>query len=139
MITTIYIANDPTHLARLANEASMTPTFARWPELISTTPRYMMPDANRLPLGAKQIIARCPHLVGLTVVTMSEYVILWMMREVGCKRMKPEDLRIVFIHGDGRPQQIRVDEIGELIDRWPGGFFDERADLLFYDPDEVTS
>jgi hypothetical protein len=30
-----------------------------------------------------------------------------------------------------RIQRLRVDEYGEFSDRWPHGFFEERADELF--------
>jgi hypothetical protein len=46
----------------------------------------------------------------------------------------PEDLSINFIETgkDGIScTQIRVDEDGDFIDRWPQGFFDERAGELF--------
>ena len=35
----------------------------------------------------------------------------------------------VELYCDGK--RIRIDATGELIDKWPGGFFCERAALLF--------
>jgi hypothetical protein len=60
------------------------------------------------------------------VVTLSEFVILWFLREVREGRMVPDS---VELYCDGN--RIRIDMDGELIDRWPEGFYRDRADLLF--------
>jgi hypothetical protein len=78
------------------------------------------------PVHPKRQIKMCPELVGKAIVTLSEYIILWFLHEIRESDMKPEDLELWC---DG--QRIRVDAEGELIDRWPGGFYRERADLLF--------
>lgn len=46
----------------------------------------------------------------------------------------PDDLNVVYvecIEGETRLIPLRVDDDGEFIDRWPNGFFGERAEELF--------
>jgi hypothetical protein len=80
-----------------------------------------------LPFHPAEQIANAHRLVGQNIVTLSEYIILWFLREIGEGRMQPEDVEL-FCDGS----RIRIDVEGELIDKWPGGFFRERAELLFY-------
>lgn len=52
----------------------------------------------------------------------------------GVPELKPEDIAIYFIDRDAdssHAKRLRIDETGEFIDPWPGGFFDERAEELF--------
>ena len=52
----------------------------------------------------------------------------------GVPDLKPEDIAIYFIDRDeysSHAKRLRIDESGEFIDPWPGGFFDERAEELF--------
>jgi hypothetical protein len=88
--------------------------------------KYKHGAAAPKPVHPVDQIEMCPELVGKVVVTLSEYIILWFLREIREGNMGPEDLEL---YCDG--QRIRVDSAGELIDRWPDGFFTERADLLF--------
>ena len=49
-------------------------------------------------------------------------------------RMSHDKLAVVFVEMDEHGIQlkkIRVDNQGEFIDRWPHGFFEERAEELF--------
>ncbi len=78
------------------------------------------------PVHPADQIELCPQLVGKVIITLSEYVILWFLREIEQGNLVPED---VELYCDG--QRIRIDETGELVDKWPGGFFRERAALLF--------
>jgi hypothetical protein len=78
------------------------------------------------PIHPAEQIENAHRLVGTTFITLSEHIILWFLREITEGRMEPED---VELHCDG--QRIRIDAEGELIDEWPGGFFRERAALLF--------
>ena len=87
------------------------------------------------PVSIAGQIADCPGMVGKTILTLSEVVILWFLSEVGAGRISPDDLAINYFTEDGEHRTIRVDETGELIDRWPGGFFDWRVPLLFGDED----
>ena len=48
--------------------------------------------------------------------------------------LSPGDLSVIYVEsGDGgvRFRPLRVDPEGEFIDRWPKGFFEERAEELF--------
>jgi hypothetical protein len=76
----------------------------------------------------------------LMVETHSEHLLLRVLRRirqaangelpVGSPRFSPDELSLLHVAegSDGvRLQRIRVDEDGGLLDRWPGGFFDERA------------
>jgi len=78
------------------------------------------------PLLPADQIELCPMLVGRAFVTLSEYIILWFLREIREGRLEPAD---VELHCD--EERIRIDYEGELINSWPGGFYRERAALLF--------
>jgi len=79
-----------------------------------------------MPIHPAVQIKNCPRLVGKTFPTLSEHIILWFLREIAEGRMEPDDVQLWC---DGH--LIRIDKDGELIDKWPGGFFRERAALLF--------
>jgi hypothetical protein len=64
-------------------------------------------------------------LIGKTFITFSEHIILWFLREITEGRMEPHE---VELYCDGI--RMEIDEEGDFR-RWPGGFFRERADLLF--------
>ena len=75
------------------------------------------------------------------IETHSEHLLLRIMRRIrettnGKRKdkiqIKPEDVQILFVmpnedeEGEGSVvKTIRLDEEGDLIDRWPGGFFEE--------------
>jgi energy-coupling factor transporter ATP-binding protein EcfA2 len=76
--------------------------------------------------------------------THSEHVMLRLLRRVRETAsgelenpeyaIQPDDLNVVYvdcIDGETRLIRLRVDEEGEFIDRWPNGFFGERAEELF--------
>ena len=49
-------------------------------------------------------------------------------------RLSPHDIAVIYIDnqkGGATAKHLRVDPQGEFIDRWPRGFFTERADELF--------
>ncbi|MCX6867695.1 MAG: DUF3696 domain-containing protein [Verrucomicrobia bacterium] len=48
--------------------------------------------------------------------------------------IRPEDVAVLYVQpgADGSTvEQLRVNELGEFIDEWPGGFFDERVKEVF--------
>ncbi len=61
--------------------------------------------------------------------THSEHLILRILRRIREGRLRPDDLSVLFVEPlPGRASRIvelRVDEEGDFIDRWPGGFFEE--------------
>jgi len=47
---------------------------------------------------------------------------------------QPENLSVIYVESGDQGVQfraLRVDKEGEFIDRWPKGFFEERAEELF--------
>ncbi len=78
------------------------------------------------------------------IETHSEHIILRILRRIrettenelppGAVGLKPDDLSVVYVDKTEAGvvlRNLRVDEEGEFIDRWPKGFFDERTDELF--------
>ena len=74
----------------------------------------------------------------------SEHLMLRLLRRIeethdnelpeGKPPLRPRQVSVVFIEqvdGEVRATPLRIDETGEFIDRWPGGFFRERAAELF--------
>jgi hypothetical protein len=60
--------------------------------------------------------------------THSEHLILRLMRRIREGKLNPSDIGVVFVeplaHGS-RFIELRIDEEGDFIDEWPGGFFEE--------------
>ena len=80
----------------------------------------------------------------LVLETHSEHIMLRLLRRIeethsgelppGAPALRPDQVSVVFIEqieGEVRATQLRIDESGEFIDRWPQGFFEERAEELF--------
>lgn len=80
----------------------------------------------------------------LLVETHSEHIMLRLLRRIrettenevplGVIGLSPDDLSVIYVEsGDSgvRFRPLRVDPEGEFIDRWPKGFFEERAEELF--------
>ena len=80
----------------------------------------------------------------LLIETHSEHIILRILRRIrettenelppGVAGLSPDDLSVIYVDKTEQGVQLlnlRVDEEGEFIDRWPKGFFDERTDELF--------
>lgn len=64
--------------------------------------------------------------------THSEYIVLWFLKEIREKRISNNDIKVYWVFEDGMVSDIRIDSDGDFIDRFPGGFYEERANLLFY-------
>lgn len=79
-----------------------------------------------LPRPPREIINETPTYVGKCIFTMSEYIVLWFLREIREGRMAPEEVQLFC-----NLEPIEINANGELIDEWPDGFFCERAELLF--------
>ncbi len=66
----------------------------------------------------------------LLLETHSEHLILRLLRRVREGVLNVDDLAILYVdlHEDGAAfiQPLELDRSGELIDGWPGGFFEER-------------
>ena len=89
-----------------------------------------------IPRHPSELLTMLHQLLGKTFVTVSEHLILMFLKEVRDGRMHPDELRIYcvdnsdFRHNHLPGRRIMVDEDGDMDD-WPGGFFRERAGLLF--------
>lgn len=66
----------------------------------------------------------------LLIETHSEHLVLRLLRRVREGVLAPADLSIQYVdlHQDGAAfiRRLEVDQDGDLIDGWPGGFFDDR-------------
>jgi predicted ATPase len=80
----------------------------------------------------------------LLVETHSEHLMLRLLRRIretsdaelppGVDPFQPENLSVIYVESGDQGVQfraLRVDKEGEFIDRWPKGFFEERAEELF--------
>ena len=74
------------------------------------------PSWSAIPLHAAEQLALLPDLIGKSIVTVSETIILMFLREVRQRRILPADLELYCA---GR--QIRVSYSGDLLDPWDGG------------------
>jgi len=72
---------------------------------------------------------KAPYNNQFLIETHSEHLVLRIQRLIRKKKLKPEDVSVLFV-SRGREgsnvQQLRLDEDGDFIDEWPGGFFPER-------------
>ncbi|ABI64461.1 MULTISPECIES: DUF3696 domain-containing protein [Maricaulis] len=80
----------------------------------------------------------------LLVETHSEHLMLRLLRRIReasegdippCGHsLRPEELSVIYVEATDeavRFKRLRIDSDGEFIDRWPKGFFEERAEELF--------
>lgn len=78
------------------------------------------------------------------VETHSEHIMLRLLRRIretsenelppGVTGLSPDDLSVIYVEASDegvRFRPLRVDKEGEFLDRWPKGFFEERAEELF--------
>lgn len=62
------------------------------------------------------------------IETHSEHLILRLMRRIREGKIKPKDINVIFAESTGQGSRfikLRLDEDGDFIDEWPGGFFEE--------------
>jgi hypothetical protein len=80
----------------------------------------------------------------LLIETHSEHIMLRLLRRIretsegnlppGISGLNPDDLSVVYVESNEEGVQFRqlcIDQTGEFLDRWPRGFFEERAEELF--------
>jgi predicted ATPase len=80
----------------------------------------------------------------LLIETHSEHLLLRIMRRMretkegklpeGCLPVHPEDVMVLFVEPDGSRSIVRempLNERGELVKAWPGGFFEEGLREVF--------
>jgi len=99
----------------------------------------------RVQVGLGDLFAAQREEHTFIIETHSEHLLLRLLRRVreigsspstdGSTPLEPKDLSILVFHrredGSIDVQPMEVDEAGEFVGRWPGGFFDERAKELF--------
>jgi predicted ATPase len=96
--------------------------------------RAMQPDSDGLPVAGKTVL----------IETHSEHILLRLLRRIrertekelppGVTGLAAGNLSVIYVEGDGqgvRFRPLRVGAEGEFRDRWPDGFFEERAGELF--------
>lgn len=60
--------------------------------------------------------------------THSEHLILRLMRRIREQKLSPDDVSVIFVEPQSQGSrfvELRMDEEGDFIDEWPGGFFEE--------------
>ncbi len=66
--------------------------------------------------------------------THSEHLILRLQRLIRLGRLKADQLVVLHVgegaDGQSHVRHLRVNDQGEFVDEWPGGFFDERIEEL---------
>ena len=69
--------------------------------------------------------------------THSEHMILRLQKAIRLERISPERVAVLHVekcgNGSSIVRRLRLNNQGEFIDEWPGGFFDERIEELFGD------
>lgn len=61
--------------------------------------------------------------------THSEHLILRIQKLIRTKKLKPEDVSVLYVsrcHDGSNVKRLRIDDDGEFLDLWPDGFFPER-------------
>jgi predicted ATPase len=114
------------------------------PLLSIEQPELHIHPALQMALGDLFIYAAKHKGKAFIMETHSEHLMLRLLRRVRETAsgeltntnyaLNPDDLNVVYvdcIDGETRLIRLRVDEDGEFIDRWPNGFFGERAEELF--------
>lgn len=69
-----------------------------------------------------------PRQNSFILETHSEHLILRLMRRIREGKIKSDDIGVVFVEPLARGSrflELRIDEEGDFIDEWPGGFFEE--------------
>jgi len=107
-------------------------------------PELHVHPAVQVGLGDLLIQAARRHKEPLIIETHSEHLLLRLLKRIrqtaesdpdlGDFGLRPDDLSVVYMEqGDSgiHATPLRIDQTGEFIDRWPKGFFDERAKELF--------
>jgi len=79
---------------------------------------------------------RIPNGTQLLIETHSEHLILRLQRMIRNGRLRPDDVSVLYVWMEDDTslvRHIRLNELGEFIDEWPRGFFDERLDEILGD------
>jgi hypothetical protein len=89
-------------------------------------PETVIAGHRRIPLHEREQLALLPQLIGKSIITVSETIILMFLREIRMGRMAASDLEL---YCNGR--RIEVGPNGDMLDPWDGGFFETNFNLRF--------
>lgn len=106
--------------------------------LLIEQPEIHLHPAHQAELGDLFIRSAKEQGNTLLLETHSEHLLLRIMRRMretstgklpeGAIAVRPEDVMVLFVESDGSQSIVRempLDERGELVKAWPGGFFEE--------------
>jgi hypothetical protein len=79
------------------------------------------------PIHEHQQVALALTLTGTDILTLSQIIIRTFLREVRLGHLAASDLEI---YCDGDLQEIDIK--GDLINYWPGGFYETSFNLIFH-------
>jgi len=91
----------------------------------------------RLQAELGSLLAECikpPFENQFIIETHSEHLMLRLQKLIRKGELKPEDVSVIYV--DRTPEgskclHLRLDEEGDFIDEWPGGFFEEDFNEIF--------
>jgi len=102
-------------------------------ELMSISPEYdlLFPEVawnvlHGRPRTQQEQVELLPALIGKTIITVSETIILVILREVRKCRIHATDVEL-YCNG----QRVEISPDGQMIDPWAGGFFETGFHLRF--------
>ena len=78
------------------------------------------------PLTQQEQVELLPDLLGKTIITVSETIILVILREIRKCRIHATDVEL-YCNG----QRVEISPDGQIIDLWAGGFFETGFHLRF--------
>ncbi len=112
--------------------------------LLIEQPEIHLHPAHQAELGDLFIRSAKERGNTLLLETHSEHLLLRIMRRMretstgtlpeGSIPVRPEDVMVLFVESDGSQSIVRempLDERGELVKAWPGGFFEEGLREIF--------
>ncbi len=107
-------------------------------------PELLLHPRLQAELGDLFIEAAMKGKRNFLIETHSEHLVLRLLRRIretsdgelpsGHPGLRPEDISVIYLErGESGTQvhRLRIDETGDFVDRWPKGFFEERAKELF--------
>ena len=78
--------------------------------------------------------ASARHNNQVIVETHSEYLIYRIQKLIRLGQLRPDDVSVVYVTKDDQGShctRLRLDDEGDFLDPWPGGFFDTGFDEMF--------
>jgi predicted ATPase len=98
----------------------------------------------RVQVAIADLLTQLDNSASFLIETHSEHLILRLLRRIrsttektlsdGFKPVYKNDISIVYLEPSSTgvlTKNIEITEDGDFVDRWPGGFFDERDEELF--------